>query len=228
MSWIMFRGVRSDQLGAVISKMPSPVRAARRVEKYELDGRHGELHMFDGAYEQIELEATLNLFGAASIDAMNMWLDGYGDLVLSDDPGKCYKATVIDEIDYTRYRTADEKRYDELKVRFSCHPFRYLADPEETTLNAAGAITNPGTAESKPIITVYGSGDGVLTINGSDIQFEGISGEITIDTEAGKVYSAAAGAKMTGDFPVFPTGETSVAFSGGITGVKINPRWRWK
>jgi len=226
MSWISFKGVRSDALGAVVSRMPSPARAARRVLRFEPPARHGTLHIFDGAYRAITLEAVLNLFGTASIDTVNAWLVGSGDLILSDDPTRCYRATIIDDIQYSRLKYGND-RYDQFTVRFECSPFRYEAEPVVLTFAEAGNIENTGNVPSEPIITVKGTGDGAIAVGGEAILLEGMNGMLIIDCEARQLAAESTGGKFTGKFPLLPLGSSPVAFSGGVTELIIRPNRRW-
>ena len=100
MSYIKFRGVSTASLSNVaVSKMPSHRKAARRVTEYYVNGRDGALHV-DNGLANFELEAVLVLLQgtAAARQIVNAWADGTGKLILSDQPGLAYRASVIQEI----------------------------------------------------------------------------------------------------------------------------------
>jgi len=229
MSWILYRGTSSGELGLVVVKLSSPPRAARRVQPYEIEGRHGALHVSDGAFKAVKLTATLQMLGTNRTDQVSEWLDGSGDLVLSSEPDRCYKAAVYDAIDYTRIRLPGGDTYDLLQVTFDCTPFRYLRNPLKTTITgtAVEKLVNPGNIEAAPKLILTGSGDGTLRIGGETLQFSGLNGQLTIDCEAMMLFSDAPGVSMVGDFPVLGRGVTEAQLGGGITELVVWPNWRW-
>jgi phage-related protein len=60
------------------------------------------------------------------------------------------------------------------------------------------------------------------------MSFTGITDYLNIDCDTMDVYRQAAENKnnlMTGSFPVLPSGNSTVTFTGGISTVTITPRW---
>ena len=53
------------------------------------------------------------------------------------------------------------------------------------------------------------------------------AGTLTIDGEAKLLRADYSGASMVGDFPILPTGNTTVSYSGGITSLKMLRNRRW-
>ncbi len=104
MSWVSFRGVSTASLGNVaVMKMPGHKKAARRMTEFYVDGRDGALHI-DNGMADTEEDVVLVLLdaGAKTRQLVNSWADGTGKLITSDDPTLAYKATVIQEIVWTR------------------------------------------------------------------------------------------------------------------------------
>lgn len=91
-----------------VAKMASHKKAARRFTEYYVKGRDGALHVDEG-YANFDVEITLVLCnaGAEARQIVNAWADGTGKLILSDDLTKCYRATVEQEVKWTRV-AADE------------------------------------------------------------------------------------------------------------------------
>jgi phage-related protein len=170
MNYISFRGVRSDDLGLLIAEMPSHKRAKKRYTEYDVPGRDGPLHITEG-YGAFDLQAVVTMLNAeASLrQTVNAWADGTGDLFTSDDPGKCFRASVFGEVPYGRRRWGG-KFCDTAKITFRCQPFMYETTPKIYTFTQSGMIVNLGNLPSLPIITVTGSGDCSFSIaNGCKI-----------------------------------------------------------
>lgn len=229
MSYVSFRGVRTDDLGLYIAKggMPSHKKAAQRNTEYEIPGRDGAVHVFDG-YSPFDVKVKLQMLGdtAQMRQVINAWADGSGDLYTSDDTNRVWKASVLSEATYTRAAYGG-KMYDVATITFRCQPYMYERTPQVVTLTADGTLTNHGNVSSLPKIVVNGTGDCTVTIGGSKIKLFGMTGAVTIDTEAGYVYSATGAVAMEGEFPVLGLGNTAVSFTGSVTSLVITPNWRW-
>ena len=82
------------------------------------------------------------------------------------------------------------------------------------------------TYKSLPLITVYGTGRGVLTVNSINYTFTNINGSISLDSEIQEVLNKQGEYFESDDFPELKVGENTITFSGGITKVVMIPRWR--
>lgn len=105
---IWFRNIAVSSLeGVYVSKMPDHKRASKRMAEYYVKGRDGALHVDEG-FSNFDIQVTLVLIDAPATarQLVNAWADGTGKLVTSDDQTKAYKATVIDEIRWTRTAAA--------------------------------------------------------------------------------------------------------------------------
>lgn len=100
----------------------------------------------------------------------------------------------------------------------------------EVTFNKP--FRNPTDRDAKPFIKVYGSGNGVLTINDSRVTITGMVDYLHIDCEQQNCYRQLAENRnnlvsLSDGFPVLKPGDNSIGYSGGITKVEITPRW-WR
>lgn len=94
-------------------------------------------------------------------------------------------------------------------------------------------ITNPTGFASLPVITVYGSGEGFLHVNGYTVNISDIRSAITIDSEVQDAYSGSVNRVNrnpditlgTGGFPKLKPGANEIIFSGGITYLEVVPKW---
>jgi len=102
-------------------------------------------------------------------------------------------------------------------------------------MSSDGTITNSGNTYAKPRMTIYGSGDIGISLNG--IQYFqialGDNGYITIDTAAMEAYQDSPGnlqnRLVTGDYDnfVLNPGENQITFSGIVTGCIVENYSRW-
>lgn len=98
-----------------------------------------------------------------------------------------------------------------------------------------GTITNAGNIYSKPRLTIYGSGDITINLNGIQL-FQVALGDteyITIDTAAMEAYKDSPGnlqnRLVTGDYDNFALnpGENQITFSGLVTKCVVENYSRW-
>lgn len=98
-----------------------------------------------------------------------------------------------------------------------------------------GVVTNAGNFPAKPKLTIYGTGDIGLSLNGNQI-FQialGNDGYITIDTAAMEAYQdnteTLKNRQVVGDYDNFMLnpGENSITFSGSVTKCIVENYSRW-
>lgn len=230
MSYVEFRGISTDALaGVAISQMPNHRRAGMRYSEYYVKGRDGALHVEEG-YSNFDLPVTLILLDAPAEarQAVNAWATGTGKLVTSDDPTKAYKASVLKEVRWTRQR-GNKGYFDTAQVTFHCDPYMYEAQETVAVFTADGSLLNPGTDEALPTIVVEGAGNVTFTVGGKTVTISGMTSgvPVTLDCEAGYVFSASGSMTMTGDFPTIPKGVSAVDLGANCTKLTITPHWRW-
>ena len=227
MNYISFRGVRTDSLGLYVARMPSHRKAKQRVTEYNIPGRNGAVSIFDG-YGPFDIQAVVYMKDAdASMrQVINAWADGTGELYTSDDISRAWTASVVKEVSYSR-RMIGDKFHDTATVTFHCQPIMYERGAQAISFVGSTILDNPGNVKAHPLIVVKGSGTCTLTIGTETITLEGVTDDVTIDSEAGYVYSAKGAVSMKGEFPVLPLGDTVVSSGGGVTKVTITPRWGW-
>ncbi len=227
--WFSFNGTNSADMGVIVKEMPVIPRAERRAERIAIPGRDGHVTRGDDTYAPVDIVITCVIETTDKINEISDWLRGSGDLVLSLEPDKAYKAEAFAPFGYGRLA----KTWREFPVTFTAQPFRYEAEPETISLTASGTIYNPGTRFSLPVIDVYGSG--VLTIQDGENTYEitvtATSGEdyVTINSEMQECYygSAWRNSNVSGTFPKLQPGEITVTLGTGITRADITGNWRW-
>ena len=228
MGWFRFKETDSREYGILISSVPERVRPERRVKEIEIPGRSGNLTQDEETYDAYVISMECSTRGSDRMDEIITWLNGAGDLTLSTEPDKVYQASI-----YNKISISDQiYLYNSFLLQFKVQPFKYNINPfaDELTLTAQTIIRNGGTVYSEPIITVYGSGDITLSINGTDFPLYGVNESITIDSEMMEVFKGTANqnSKYGGEtFPRFEFGENTISWTGNVTKIEIQPKWRW-
>lgn len=202
--------------------------AEPNVETVKVPGRNGDLHYFDGAFENIKGTAScycLDKDVSLITTSVNAWL--------------------MKSLDYRRLETLIEPQFFRLArvthgatlkprlnklnafdIEFDCKPFKYYKSGEEAkTFTEAGTITNPSAFAALPLIVVHGSGSGTVTINGSTLTLTDCN-EVTLDCETKDAYKGTTNKNSTvsGTYPTLE-GTSEVSFTGGVTRLTITPRW---
>lgn len=235
MSYLVFRGVSTNDIpGVYVSKMPDHKKAAMRRTEYHVKGRDGALSVDEG-FENFDLQVTLVLVDAPANtrQLVNAWADGTGKLITSDDLTKAYKASVKDEVRWSRV-PGNTGFFDTAKITFDCQPFMFEAVDSQIVIDRTtpGAITNPGSAEAYPLIKVEGEGTCDFSFCGEYIILYDVNPNdpVFIDCENGYIYTAGGTARaMVGNIPKIPLGQSQVIFNleNGIQQMTITPKWRW-
>lgn len=227
-AWFTFNGVDSREMGVIVTAMPETVRAERRVESITVAGRNGSLHTDEGVYESYDRTMECALIKRARLDEITAWLVGSGEMTFSTEPDKVYRVTIANKISIAQMMRVFQK----FQVVIDTQPFKYSVNAagDALELTAPTTIRNSGTVYSEPIITVYGSGDITLNINGEDFPMYGVQESITIDSEMMEVFKGDTNqnSKYGGaEFPRFDVGKNEISWTGNVSKIKIQPRWRW-
>lgn len=232
--YFVFKGIASYDMGITVTKLDDIIKPRKRVTQITIPGKQGVLHQDEGTYENytygIEC-AIVNSQRKASYSDIVSWLDGHGELIVSVEPDKVYRARIINQIPISGVL----KNFSNFLVQFDCFPFKYSVNAirshaDDLTLTTPTSIKNKGTVYAEPTITVYGSGNITLTINGANYALTGVDGYITVDSEMMEVYKGAINANnkyAAMDFPRFEVGMNTISWTGNVTKVEIVPKWRF-
>ena len=163
------------------------------------------------------------------VDEIKAWLFGSGesDLILSYDSDKKYIAQVVNTIDFKTVF----KSVIKFPIIFNCYPFKYEVENTLIEVTTSGStITNPGSIESEPILSVYGIGDITLKINGNAINLIAIKDKLIINSQIEDCYDDATNSlneKMVGEFPILKIGASIIEWTGSVSKIEVLPNWRW-
>lgn len=171
MSYFIFNGIDSRQFG-ITSKLALPPLPERTLKTAEIPGRYEPLNRLDIMRKNMQITLTVSMPDVTKISEVNAWLQGKGDLILSDDLTKKYHAYVNMSIMPERI----SRRFGSISVVFTVEPFRYgVTNPfvstpmgmGDNTLTGTMTITNNGTIESEPLLYFSFAGKLRVTVNGS-------------------------------------------------------------
>ena len=228
-NYFIWNGVNSlDE--RILCSNPDVTIPQRDAEKLTIPGRSGFLTVDNEAYQPIVKTLECRLTDNSRIDNIAKWLDGGGKIIFSAEPDKYYRAVVNRAIPI-RYML---ERYRAFAISFDCQPFKYSVNYENDFLSLTQSnftFYGKGTFQAEPIITVYGSGNISLNINGKVINLTGVSGKITINSEIMDAYrdNMNQNMNMVGDFPLLNANNevNNIAWAGNVSKVEIIPNWRW-
>lgn len=226
---MIFRGVDNQSMRCVVTSYPTIPVPPERGEWQTVLGREGQLWQGEGVADEATLSVNLWLRPDANIGAVRAWLSGAGQLKFGAWDFSVH-ARVSAQIPITPSPYNDGWT---CTVTFSAHPAWYVYPPAaDITITSSGTvIAGQGHANAKPIITVYGSGDVILSVGGKSYGINDLSGSITLDSEYPTAYSGDQLAthkldEFADGWPELKPDHTAISWTGTVSRVVITPRWR--
>ena len=222
--YFIFKGIDSKDY-MIVNKLPSIIKAEADIDKIEVEGRNGFLTIDKGTHKGYVKQIECTIRNLDNVDFICSWLEGSGDIIFSNELDKIYKATIINQIEFKKVAVT----FHRFIINFEVQPHKYLISNDLITLTSPGAIYNPGSANSKPLIKVYGTGSITLNINSNIINLTNVSGYVTIDSELVDAYkdTLLKNTDTNGEFPVFKVGNNTISWTGAVSKLEIIPNWRW-
>lgn len=232
-NFFTFNGESSLDHGIYVGGQGTFNAPQRDVTKVAIPGRNGDLIKDNGRWLNTPVRYNIVIMDEFKYkaDEVRAWLcepKGYARLEDTYNPEYYRMARIGSTIDFNTASWNDAGR---ATVIFDCMPQRFLKLGESlAAVENGGYIYNPTRYESKPLIRVECSGDGLLVI-GSEyiINLSGISTYVDIDSELMDCYAGwdSLNNKVTlvNGFPMIKDEVTQIAWSGDITGVRIAGRW---
>lgn len=116
-----------------------------------------------------------------------------------------------------------------MELTFHCQPQRWSVDGQrKLLLTRETTLRNPYDFPAKPIIRVYGSGEGKVYVGDESISILANDRYIDLNCETHNAYDAQGfcnGYVKSDDFPALKPGKNHIAWSGAVEKVEITPRW---
>jgi predicted phage tail component-like protein len=224
MSHFIFKGIHSSDRGIIVENLPAIVKPPKKYNVKEIDGSNHSI-VEDLGYKAYERIIQIG-FKHVDMDMVYDWLDGSGQLILSNEPDKYYDAYILNQIDYEK-----AIRFRKASLTFLVQPYKHAFDEEGTT---SRVVINIGNTDCLPLMTITGNGQINVNINGiKACTLTNVTGNITLDGEAQEAYKGTIATLqnriMIGDFPKLAPGENSITFTGSGTVTQVNTivRSRW-
>jgi predicted phage tail component-like protein len=232
MNYLIWRGNDSREIkGLIISELPPISKPQMRVSETVIDGVDGSI-IEELGYSSYDKALIIGIKGNADIDEIIAYFTGNGEVVFSNEPYRCYKATIVSQIDFERL-----VRYRVATVTFRVQPFKYEYEEEKTIVSAENMgeqvlVVNEGNYFSKPVIEIGGSGSVELIVNGNKMfRYTFPDGEysVIVDSEKQDAYfgSVLKNRNMSGEFPTFDIGINTITWEGNVTSLSISSKSRW-
>ena len=226
---VIINNQNTKNLGFALVGRPSIASAEKKYETTEVEGRDGSLTRFLG-YEDLKFSLNFNILFQSDIKQKLREIKGVlaqaSTLSFDDSPNFFYK---IKQAQISETESVI-KASGVFSVDFVAEPFEY----QKTSLTAYTTkpinLTNQTTTTALPIIKVTGTGTVVLSVNGVGITLTGLTSSITLDSELQEAYTGLTtnmNSSMNGEFPVLKIGSNTITWTGTVTKVEIDPRWRW-
>ena len=231
MTKIIWKNIDSETIpGLIITNIPPITKPKMKTSITKIDGRDGDI-IEELGYESYTKSIGIGLARNYDIDRVMKYFTGAGELIISDESDKVYKAQIIEKIDYERLI-----RFKTAVVKFYTQPYKYLKDEKSIILDIINEtslkITNVGLEKSKPIITLEGTGTVEISLNGFNLfkyVFPENETKVVIDSLEEEAYldNVLKNRNMLGTFPIFEVGENTISWSGNLTKISIEPKSRW-
>ena len=229
--YIIWKGINSRTVGITVTELPEIILPEKRVTFTDIPGLSGSLAQTEGVDVYKDITLAVKCYcpepTPAAVAMIAGFFRGAGRLELPNRPDGYYEARVVNQIPFAKILRGNSPRT--FTVNFRCKPFLHLySGGTEATVSSGISQHNPKGIQSKPLITITGSGDITLLIGTQIIQLSGIEDGIVLDSELQEAYygNTLLNSKMTGEFPVLCEGNTAISWTGGnITSVSVIPRW---
>lgn len=242
MSYFIFNGRNSSDFG-ILDRLPLDIRSERKTEI--IDMPYGVPIVYESpAFKSQRITVNLGITdtSAAHLSRINQWLQGYHELIFSDDPDKHYMAVCNGVLNGTRM----VQELGIIPVTFTVMPFKYANTNEFINIPFTPATADPnfndvhisyeGTWPSEPVYRVTTSGDFKFETNNGEVKLElhDVSGVITIDVENRKVWDSGNNdiahkviVTKGGIGMMTLRDNLRVAFGKNVTKIEVKKNTRW-
>lgn len=233
MGTFTFNGTDSSKFGLRVTSDYVINSTGQDIDTVAVAGRDGDLLLPNNRLKSVTIELPCTIMSNRKLtdvegDISN-WLNvaGYKDLTLSWDPDFIYRSAFIETFEIASLM----RQFGKVKLNFLTYPVKFYKQGRTTqTLSNGATVNGIGNVNAKPIITLVGSGDCTLTINGRKTKLRAVQNTITLDMQARQVFSGNLPAwdKVVRapqyQMPYLDAGRNLISWDGDFT-VKMAPFW---
>ncbi len=236
MGIITFDGKTSNEFNVVVEVFPNYTVPEKEYQSFSIPGRNGSVIVDTGVFKNVERSYEIAIADpdfvndfSAMVNPVAEWLlspSGYAKLEDSYDDKYYRLATYVGGTDINNlYNVAGR-----CTLTFDCKPEKYLKSGSNiTSFTKNGTITNPTKFESKPLIKIYGSGEGSIDINNKTVRVKNIAEHVYIDSDSMDCYKDSTNQNgnviLTNGFPILAKGTNTITLHDGVTKLEVIPRW---
>lgn len=230
----------SSDLKLIMTAPPLITHSEIRHDTFTIPGRDGDLFSKDTYRGNASVKVSFDLATTGAVGdyttAMNkvyQWLQGTGNLIISDEPGAFYEVKKV--IITTDQRTI--VRYGKIDVEFVVYPYKFLDQSQQST-TALTIINNYD--ECYPLyeyIALYAGQTETLTVNNSTMTIYMLQNysKAYIDTRKKIAYHVSGQGLKTeilvdGDYEKlkFAANSTNILSTTNSSVLSTLPRWGYK
>lgn len=229
---------RSTEYGIIMTAPPKMIFAEADVETVSVAGRSGDLIISKDRYKNVPVPYECAILPGKS---RTLWEATLAALpLLRPSPTYQRLANTYYPESYRMARVSSAvsvesilRKAGKFTLTFDCKPQRYLFSGLETlSFTSPGSINN-AYLTALPLIKVYGSGDGQISVGGTVVQLIGQTDPITLDCDIQDAYYETGDGTLENrnnqisapKFPQLLPGVNAVSWSGGVERLEITPRW---
>lgn len=233
MGTFTFNGTDSSKFGLRVTSDYVINSTGQDIDTVAVAGRDGDLLLPNNRLKSVTIELPCTIMSNRKLtdveSDISNWLnvDGYKDLTLSWDPDFIYRSAFIETFEIASLM----RQFGKVKLNFLTYPIKFYKQGRTTqTLSNGATVNGLGNVNAKPIITLVGSGDCTLTINGRKTKLRAVQNTITLDMQARQVFSGNLPAwdKVVRapqyQMPYLDYGRNLISWDGDFT-VSMIPNW---
>ena len=233
MGTFTFNGTDSSQFGLRVTSDYVINSTGQDIDTVAVAGRDGDLLLPNNRLKSVTIELPCTIMSNRKLtdaeSGISNWLNvaGYKDLTLSWDPDFIYRSAFIETFEIAGLM----RQFGKVKLNFLTYPVKFYKQGRTTqTLSNGATVNGIGNVNAKPIITLVGSGDCTLTINGRKTKLRAVQNTITLDMQARQVFSGNLPAwdkvvrSPQFQMPYLDAGRNLISWDGNF-GVYMIPNW---
>ena len=214
-----FKDKYYDDFNAVLLSKGERQKPQKEYIDYgKVPGSSVSLYEDTGTYFPYERTVEILSKDEAQLSEMYEWLDGAGRIWI--DEGGYYNARVLSVESLTESYNLGWTR---LTITFEIQPFLFLDSPT-IALTSGRTVWNPGLV-SDPYFKITGTGSVTITINGESFTVNPVDQFIEIEWPLA-YKSVLNKGKTLSAFPKIQPGSNTITWTGTVTEVLFNGRWR--
>lgn len=188
MSYFVFNGTDSRDLGLILPETPFRPSWAESVDEITIPGRPEVIKNQNGNYPNQALTINAVISDSSKIRQIYSALSGEGKLILSTEPGEYINCRVEPLIPQ-----GVALDMAELPVTFDCFPFAYAVEPTVTEIGTSyTTVSNISSIYSAPIIAIKMAKKSGTILKG-DVNFDGKITAVDASLVLAEIANIAAG-----------------------------------